>query len=812
MWTFIIRTILRNRIAILVVLGLFTAFMAWMARDTGLAYEFAQILPETDSTRIKYDEFRSRFGEDGDMLFLGVDDPALYRLQNFNAWYDLNNAIDKIDGVDTVISLARVYHVVRIDSLEKLQLRSVIKHKPETQKELDSLLEYIRQLPFYRGLLYADSSDVTIMGITLNKKILNTKGRIRFVKEVQEVAESFSEKTGIDVHYSGLPYIRTITMQKVQSELSLFIFLAALILAVVLYVFFRSFKAVFVSLLVVGIAVVWVFGTVAIFGYKITILTGLIPPLIIVIGIPNCVFLLNKYHHEYRRHGNKIKALSTMLRKIGNATFLTNVTTASGFATFILTSSSILIEFGVVAALNILGVFLISLLVIPIISSFLEPPKARHVKHLENKTLREIVVRLLNSVMGYRTVIYISTIALVLICIIGITMIKTTGRVVDDIPRDDPMYQDLLFFEKHFNGVMPFEIVIDSRKENGIFADNAKTLYKMKKLQKVFTRDSVFAKYFSRPLSINDAVSFVYQAHKGGNAKFYQVPPPSELNKLKQYVEKAEKDRMNFRLFIDSTNRRTRFSVQMANLGTPQIQTLKDSLRPVINDIFDPAEYEVTLTGMTVVFLKGTNFLIKNLFVSLSIAIVLISLFIAAMFRSVRMVFVTILPNLIPLLFTAGLMGFFDIPIKPSTILIFSIAFGISVDDSIHFLAKYRQELKVNNWEIGPSVVEALKETGFSMIYTSIVLFFGFAIFAFSGFGGTQALGILVSITLLVAMLTNLILLPSLLLTIEKKIRARAYREPLFLLYDEEEDIELDDLRIEESPLRQELLTKDDLP
>ncbi|PLX04492.1 MAG: transporter [Marinilabiliales bacterium] len=800
MWTIIVRTILRNRVIILSLLGLFTLFMGWNARKVSLSYEFAHLLPETDSTRIKYRLFREKFGEDGDIMLVGVDDPKLLELDNFNAWYDLAKTMDKIPGVDTVISIARIFNVVKNDSLHKLQLKPIITDNVKSQPELDSLLGVIRGLRFYENFLFVDTSDVTMMGVTLNKEILNTKSRLRFVKEVYDLVEEFSKETGIEAHYSGLPYIRTQTMAKVKTELELFIILAIIVLAVVLYLFFRSFKAVMVSLVVVAIAVIWVFGTIALMDYKITILTGLIPPLIIVIGIPNCVFLINKYQQEYKKHGNKIKALSTVVRKIGNATFLTNITTASGFATFILTSSSILIQFGVVASLNILGVFLISLLIIPIFFSLLPPPSSRHTKHLENKTLKEIIGRLLNSVIDYRPVIYISTIALVIACIIGVSMIKAKGRLVDDIPQNDPVMEDLKFFEDHFRGVMPFEIEIDTKKKNGIFAENARTLYKMKKLQKIFTKDSVMSQYFSRPLSIIDAISFVYQAHKDGKSKFYILPPPTELNKLKKYVDNAQDDRMNFSIFIDSTNQRTRFSIQMANLGTPQIQALIDSLKPKIHDVFDPADYNINITGMTVVFLKGTNFLIKNLFISLTIAIFLIALFIATMFRSGRMVIVSLIPNLIPLLFTAAIMGYFGIPIKPSTILIFSIAFGISVDDSIHFLAKYHQELKINNYEIGQSVVNALKETGISMIYTSIVLFFGFAIFTASGFGGTKALGILVSITLLVAMLTNLILLPSLLLTIERKVTLKAYKEPLIHIFEEEEDIELDELKIEEKP------------
>jgi len=203
-----------------------------------------------------------------------------------------------------------------------------------------------------------------------------------------------------------------------------------------------------------------------------------------------------------------------------------------------------------------------------------------------------------------------------------------------------------------------------------------------------------------------------------------------------------------------------------------------------------PAErYNVFMTGKALLFLKGTKYLVKNLLLSLALAIGLISLFMAYLFRSYKMVIISLVPNLLPLVITAGVMGFLGVPIKPSTILVFSIAFGISVDDTIHFLAKYRQELATHRWHIKRSVYAALRETGVSMFYTSIVLFFGFSVFIISDFGGTKALGGLVSATLLFAMLSNLILLPSLLLSLERSIaNKQVLKKPQIDILPQDED------------------------
>jgi predicted RND superfamily exporter protein len=771
--------VIKFRVAILVAITLLTLFFGFQARKVSLDYKLAQMLPKTDSTFIAYENFKALFGEDAKLILLGFNDSSILKLDNFNALMDLSSQISKIEvktkdsayfkGAQSILSLAKIQTLTKVD--KELKLDALFKQKPSSQEELDSLLQIAKNQLFYNDLLYkqTDSSFVTLLTVSLKNDIVNAKSRINFVNQLYEKTEEFSHKTGIKAHYSGLPYIRTHVMAKVRGELSLFIILAAIVLAIILFLFFRSFRIVGTALLIVGISVIWVFGFIELFHFKITILTGLIPPLIIVIGIPNSIFLINKYHQECIKHGNQWHALERMIKKIGSVIFLTNLTTAIGFATFMLTSSSILIEFGIIAAINIMCLFILSITIFPIILSFQAMPLPRHIKHLKNKSLKGAIKWLVISAIKNRPRVYIGISILVLLSGIGITLIKTSGNVVDDIPQSDTLYQDLLFFEKQYNGVLPFEILIDSKEENGIFKNNAKTLYKMRKLEKVITRDSLFTPYFSKPISIIDGIRYVYQAHRGGQAKYYVLPPPTQLVQLKKYITGNDEENQNaFSAFMDSNKQIARMTIKMANVNTDQIQAIKDSLRVRVDQIFDPNEYEVSFTGTSLVFLKGTNFLIRNLFVSLAIAIVLISLFISIMFKSFRMVFISLIPNIIPLLFTAGIMGYFGIHIKPSTILVFSIAFGISIDDSIHFLAKYRQELAIHKGRMKFSVIEAIKESGISMIYTSIVLFFGFSIFTASSFGGTVALGLLVSLTLLVAMVTNLILLPALLLSLEK--------------------------------------------
>ncbi len=621
------------------------------------------------------------------------------------------------------------------------------------------------------------------MAITLDKNKLNTKNRIELINDIKADVDAFSQKQHIEVHYSGLPYIRTVTSKKVENELKMFVLLSLLIASLALYFFFRSFKAVIFPMLIVIITVVWAMGLISIFGFKITILTGIIPPLLIIICVENCIFFLNKYHHEFRAHGNKVKALSRIVTRIGNANLLTNATTAVGFATFIITGNKILVEFGIVASITIMSTFILTLVLIPVFFSYLAPPELKHIKHLDNRHINRFLAWIESIISNKRKWVYIIMFTVLGIGVYGATLLKTTGNIVDDIPKKDPLYVDLMFFEENFKGIMPFEISIDTKKDKGVM--RLSVIKKIDELQKVIHAYPEL----SKPLSLAEVVKFAKQAYYNGNPAFYSLPDNGEMSFMAEYLPKINnKKRTIMNSFVDTNMRVCRISVQMANIGTNEIKKIKEDLKPRIDSIFNPQKYDVKITGTSVVFLKGTNYLIKNLAQSLILAIILIALLMAVLFSSFRMILLSLIPNLIPQLMTAALMGYFNISIKPSTILIFSIALGISVDNTIHFLSRYRLELKINNGNIRESVVYALGEAGYSMIYSSVVLYLGFSIFMLSTFGGTQAMGLLISFTLLLGIICNLFLLPSLLLSLEHRITTRKFSKPMIEIFNEEDD------------------------
>jgi uncharacterized protein len=784
-WEAVARLILRNKIGILISIIIITVLLSTQWKYMRFSHTEANLLPDDHKVNITYNAFLKIFGEEGNLIVLGVKDSTLFSVEKLNAWNQLSESFKKYNEVETVLSIKSLQKLVKNSNKETFELQPFIKDSIKNIAEMDSLqYQLFEQYPFYDNFLFNKETKTIRTAIYLNKDIVNTPARKDFIIDVlQAKVDAFEEKYKMDVRVSGMPYIRTLNAQSIVDEIGLFICAALFVTSFIFFLFFRSFRATFISLIVVCIGVMWTFGIIGLLNYEITVLTALIPPLIIVIGIPNCIFLINKYQHEVKSHGNKVKSLQRVITKVGNATLMTNLTTASGFATFVLTESTLLKEFGLVASLSIVGIFLLCLLVIPIIYTFLPYPKDRHLEHLNKRWIDGFVNWIERMVKEHRIAIYFTTIILLVASIIGMYQIKISGSLIEDMPKKTEFFQDIRFFEEEFNGVMPLEIMVDTKRKKGVM--KLATLKRMNELEELITE----IPELSRPVSVVSLVKYSKQAYYNGNPKYFQLPTSQENSFILSYVKNSSSDVDLLKSFVDSTGQYARITTFMKDIGTDKMEDIEDDLQDKINSVFPAENYSVTMTGKALVFQKGTNYLVKNLIISLALAIFLISLFMAYMFRSLRMILVSLLPNILPLLITAGIMGYVGVPIKPSTILVFSIAFGISVDDTIHFLAKYRQELQANNWKIRKSVYAALRETGVSMFYTSIVLFFGFSVFIISSFGGTVALGALVSITLLFAMLSNLLLLPSLLLSLERIIANKeVLKEPSINIIPEEDD------------------------
>ncbi len=870
MWNNLASLILRNRLFIVAIIALLTVFFGYYA-ITALKVDnkYGNTLPKDSQTQKDYLKFKTQFGEDGSTLVIAIQSDSLYTERNFTKWLELGYKILNFDGVENVISEATLYTLSNNKEQNRFEVHKIFSDTTFNEKSIDSIKSEIRRIPIYKNLLYNDSTNVSLLMIGMDEKCLQDKKKSKVVFEIEKLAQSYSGYFG-KVHFAGLPHMRVVIGKRIVNEMYIFLGLSILASSILLYIFFRSIRVVIQSNVVVFISVIWALGSIALFKFQLSIMMALIPPLLIVIGVPNCVFLITRYHQEYVKLGNKNKtrALFTMIKRIGSVTFLTNLTTAVGFCTF--TSSEKLAQFGIISSLNIMVVFVLSITIIPIFASFSKPPKPRHLKHLNRVYSQGIIDVVINLVSKRRTVIYITSIVMLVISIYGMTKITATGNVTSDLPKNDPILVDLKFVERNFGGSIPFEITINY-KEKGRLLSN-KTLKKVELIQQTFAADTLF----SKSLSFVDFLKSINMAYHGNNPEQYKLISSRDKLRLKQYFDKFDLSDFNggnlsLKDLIDTTNTTLRIRCQMKDIGSYEVATKVDSLRLKVDEILNPDKkdierlyskvkngdrkyidsillnypavynsltsllsngnsdlqmkfdmdyeeinkfknkstfkknlrkaidseyYDLTFTGTSIVVSEGTKYLFVNLVQSLVFAILSIALLMAFLFRSFKIILISMIPNILPLLFTAGIMGYFQIPLKPSTLLVFGIALGITVDNAILFLAKYRQELKLHPWDINYAIMISIKETGLGIFYTSIILFFGFIMFVFSQFGGTKGLGLLVSITILVGMLTNLLILPSLLLTLQKKVISKSFQEPFFDFYDEETDYDVEKIKI----------------
>jgi predicted RND superfamily exporter protein len=876
MWKKIADFILRNRFFILGLITLITVFFAYHA-FTGLKLEnkYGIVLPKNSPTTENYKKFKALFGEDGSALIIGIQTDSLYTEENFLKWKELGDSILQFDGVESVISEATLFTIHNDTTAEKFVINRIFSDITFKEKSIDSIRREIKQNPLYKGLLYSEKGNVSLMMVVVDETFLSDKTKMDVVLDIEKLSQNYEGNFG-KIHFAGLPHLRVQISKRILGEMVFFVGLSLLVTSCLLFLFFRSIRVVLICLIVVCIAVIWSLGSLAFLEFRLSSLMALLPALMIVIGVPNCIFLMTKFHQEMKEHGNKVKALSLVIQKIGTATFLTNFTTAIGFLTFAFTNSNHLMQFGIVASTNIMMVFLLSLCILPTLTSFFNPPKARHLKHLDRKFAVGMLNFIVEIAQKRRKLIYFVSLIIVLISLYGLTKIKLTGNMTSDLPKDDSIYKDVKFMEKHFVGAIPFEMMI-SYKESGRLMTKS-TLTKIAEIQALLNNDSLY----SRSISPVDFVKLINMSYYGNNPEKYTLIANRDRLRLKKYIDNLSVSNINgggFSLkdLVDTTTCTIRIRCQMKDIGSTEVYDKVNSLKIQVDEILNPAKkdierlykiskaankkirsnyidsifqanssiasgvgaiyaqkypkletqfsnnpdfirrfyykkdffpnlrkainreyFDVIYTGVSVVVSDGTRYLVNNLISSLIFAIICIGVLMALLFRSWRMVLISMIPNIIPLIVTGGIMGFFGIPLKPSTLIIFSIAFGISIDDTIHFLSKYRQELKNKHWDLKSCVLIAIRESGLGMFYTSIVLFCGFSVFAFSQFGGTQALGILISITLLVAMVNNLVLLPALLLSMDKLITTKSFKEPYFEAYNEDSDIDWNSLPISE--------------
>ncbi|MEC7877735.1 MAG: MMPL family transporter [Bacteroidota bacterium] len=757
--------VLKNRKLFILLILSYTIFMAYMGQFVKFNYDFSQTVPDTDEDMIYYNSFKKTFGEDGNVFAIGLKDSSIFVLDKFINYREYIKEIESIEGINGVLGLPNLQILSKNKENKNFTFVDLMEPFPNSQMELDSLLLIVNNQKFYDNKILNKYGALTLL-ITIDKEILNSKDRDKLMQNLITLSANFESNSGIKLHYAGLPYSRYIMAESVKEELTRLLIISLVVTAIILFVFFRSFDTVFVPLIIIGIVVVWVFGTLSLLGYKITLLTGLLPPLIVVIGIPNCVYMLNYYHFSIKEYSNKKQAISNVIQTIGLITLITNLTTAVGFFVLATTDIKILTEFGIVAGINVLATFIVSIFLIPSIYLALPKPKSQQTGYLNYNFINVLIKSFKYISFNYQKRVFFISTVIVISSLYGLSKIKSVSYLIDDVPSESSLMKDLKFFEENFSGIMPLEIVVDTKMKKGV--QNLNLLKKVDKLESFLSEKS----YVSSPISLVSFVKASRQAYYNNNPSYFSLPNNRDKNFILRYIADGYQNNVSndniSKSFVDSIGQKLRISLNVADLGSLKLDSIvNNTFRPEIDKIFGNSKAEVKLTGTTLTFIKGINFLIENLLQSMLLAFIIISVIMALLFKNLKMVIISLIPNIIPIIIAAGIMGFLGIPLKPSSALVFSIVFGISVDYSIHFLAKFKNELLEN--DLKNSISNTINQTGRSMIFTSFILFFGFIIFAFSNFGGTIVLGILTSVILFVAMITNLTLLPSIILHFYKK-------------------------------------------
>ncbi len=775
MWHKLAEFILKFKVYCLALLLVITIVMGYFAAQVKLSYEFTKAIPDDNPKFVIYKDFVKKFGIDGATIVVGFTTDKMYTKEVFNQVNELHQQIKLIPAVTEVLSVPFAYELQKDSTETKFNVHAVFSAPYQNDTLLLADAQKFENLPFYKNLLYNKDSNAFIMAVSFIPDSINTGARTRIIRLLEEKLNVFSKNTNLAIHLSGLPYIRTIIAERIKKEMLWFLVGSLLLSAITLLLFFRSIPATLMSLVVVAMGVIWSFGTMVLMGQKITLLTALIPPLVVVIGIPNCIYFLNKYHTAYKETNDRSAAIILMVSKMGIVTLFCNITAAIGFFVFALTKSPLLKEFGWVSGINIMALFFISLFFIPPVLSYLKPPASKHTKYLENKYLTHILVKIERWTFNHTKWVFGITLFLVVFSIVGVLKIKKEAFIVDDLPKKDKLYTDLKWFEQNAGGVMPLEIVIDTKKKNGLIR-NTKPLDHIETFQQFLLTQPELGK----PLGLIEGIKFAKQAFYDGDSNSYSVPSGTEMAFIAPYLKPVDGN-VNTQAntpksptallnkFIDTEKRATRISVNMKDIGSAQLPIFLKRMDSATQAIFDSTNYHVQITGSSVTFLEGSNFIIKGLGESIFWAFLLIAICMLFLFRSFPILMCSLVPNIVPLLITAGCMGWIGVSLKPSTVLVFSVALGIAIDVTIRFLVNYKQELPRLNHQVNSTLIQTIKNTGISIIYTSMVLVAGFVIFCFSEFGGTKALGWLTSLTLVVSTLTNLILLPALIKTFIKQ-------------------------------------------
>lgn len=738
-----------SSLLVLTIIAILTALSVFYASRLRFDYNFDNFFPKGDPDLAYYFSYRDKFGNDNDYLLIGLDNGgSLFDRQFLQKVDTLARFMQQQPHVESVLSPTTVKSPI-IEQFGYFEIPYLHPDEPERYTQDSILIYQSRELV---GTLFSEDATAVSLFVQTSDDLGKEPGDSLISAMYGEI-----ERLGLREHHvAGKVLAQSVFIEKMKIELAIFMSASILLVILFLWIAFRTAWGVLVPLVVVLLSVIWSLGVMGLFNKPIDVMTVLLPTIMFVVGMSDVIHIMSRYITEIGQGATKIQALRVTIREVGMATLLTSLTTSVGFLTLLTTSIVPIQEFGVYTAIGIFLAFVLAFTVLPAILLLIKRPNPRRARRTD-LSWPMLLRRVYTFVLRRPYPILYTSMGIVLISLIGISMIKVDTTLLEDLGDDDPIIKDFQYFEEKFSGVRPFEL--------HLIAGPDKSMYDLEVLQEVDQLETYLYQTYGLNFITSPAtvVRAIHRAQNGGLPDYYTLPASQREMKQVQRRLAAFSKRSELRAVVTADQREGRLAGKMTDVGSVRAAELNDSLRAFIDQRINPELLQTRITGSAVMLDKNNDYVVSNMLQGLLIAFLVVALLVGLIFRSLRMVLISLVPNIIPLLMIGGIMGFLGINMTVSVSIIFTIAFGIAVDDTIHFLGKLKVELRK-----GKSLPYAIKTTiisaGKAIIITSCILVAGFLTLVLSSFDATFYVGVFVSLTLVFAVVADLLLLPVLIL------------------------------------------------
>ena len=741
---------------VLTALSLLMLFLGYRATKLQFDYDFEKFFPQEDADLVFYQEYRNTFENDNDFILIGVENYEGIFQQSFLKQVELfTEELRTLPHLREVISpLEMKYFELGSMGIGFNQKAYFHPDAPELYRE-DSLRLTAIQEPIAEMVSIPNNSIILVIK---NIQFPSKEESDELATELQALVNSqpFDE-----VHTLGKIMGQKTYIEVLKVEFLTFMLISIFVLIVFLIVAYRSAWGVLIPLATVLLAVIGSLGFMELSGTPLNMMTTLLPVIMLVVGMSDVIHLVSKYLEEIRMKRDKLTAIRNMLKKVGVATLLTSLTTALGFITLIGVNMEPIQDFGVFTAVGVLLAFVLSILFIPAIFMLIKTPKIVNDERLQNGWERGLGKLFLILSRNRKKVLIIYGL-LTVVLLLGASRIQFDYYLMQDLDEHQPLMKDLRFFQKQFGGIRPFEMAIIPQKEYKVSDFEV-----MKELEKVTS-------YLDSTYGVNQLVSpalpykYLNKILRNGKSDYYKIPKSEKrYTFLKEKIEPFKEKMVDHQLFSE-TEKIGRINGRMVDPGSRTMLERNELLRNFIAEQVDTSIVQFKLTGTPAIIDESGRYVSRNIVIGLLIAFAIIALSMGVLFKSIKVALISLVPNIFPILLTAGFIGFAGIDLNMSTAIVFTIAFGIAVDDTIHFLSRYRQEMRMGSSNL-IGLRRTFISTGKAIIITTIILLGGFGSLVFSDFLSTFYIGLFVCMTLISAVITDLTLLPMLLLAGKKR-------------------------------------------